>query len=59
MPARHEKIGERAGDEQAVGVLLQPAIKKDSRVRQIGIGTVMLHTLWIRTPFGSEGFNDC
>ena len=26
MAARHEQIGQRAGDEQAMGVLLQPAI---------------------------------
>ena len=26
MPARHEQIGQRAGDEQAMSVLLQPAI---------------------------------
>jgi hypothetical protein len=26
MPARHEQIGERAGHEQARGVLFEPAI---------------------------------
>ena len=26
MPAHHEQIGQRAGHEQAMGVLLQPAI---------------------------------